>query len=72
MTQASVPAWVATYGSVLFLGLPLLCYLAQAFLVYRPYGRVGLQMMMWGYAFALIGQFVDNAEQRALSCGVKQ
>jgi hypothetical protein len=44
----------------LFLGLPFLCYLGQGFLVYLPHGRLGMTLMMTGYAVALIGQYLDN------------
>jgi hypothetical protein len=50
----------ARYGAIAFLGVPLVCYLAQAFLVYRPVNRVGMTMMMVGYAFALVGQYLDT------------
>lgn len=46
-------------GSLVFLGLPFLCYLAQAGL-FGATRRYGMSMMLVGYAFALIGQYLDT------------
>lgn len=52
--------WLARYGAAFFLGIPMLCYLAQALVVYRPGHRYGMTMMMTAYAFAVVGQYLDT------------
>lgn len=52
--------FLETYGAPLFLGLPLICYMAQALLVYRPQHRYGMALMFVAYAIALAGSYMDS------------
>jgi len=46
-------------ASMLFLGVPLLCYLAQALVVYAPAGRWGMCLALCAYALANVGLILD-------------
>ena len=49
-------SWLVLIG----LGLPFLCYLLQAFGYYLPAGRIGMCMQFAGYAFAIVGSYLDT------------
>lgn len=46
-------------NSLLFLGIPLACYLAQGVFVYAAQGRWGMCLAMCAYALANVGLIVD-------------
>jgi hypothetical protein len=46
-------------SSLVFLGIPLLCYLAQGVFVYASSGRVGMCLAMLAYALANVGLIID-------------
>ena len=47
----------ATY---LFMGVPLLMYLCQAFFVYWQQGRYGMALALFAYALANVGLILDQ------------
>lgn len=58
--EGSVSTWLSHYGSIVFLGVPLVAYFCQAWFVYRPGHRYGLMLMMFAYAVAIVGQYLDT------------
>lgn len=51
---------IAKYGVWVFIGIPMLCYAAQAIWVYLPQGRIGMALAMFGYVLANIGIIIDT------------
>lgn len=45
--------------SLIYLGVPLLMYLAQAMLVYVAAGRYGMALCLGAYALANVGLILD-------------
>lgn len=45
--------------SYLFLGVPLVMYLAQALFVYLQQGRYGMALCLFAYALANVGLIMD-------------
>lgn len=45
--------------ALLFLGVPLLLYLAQGIFVYAAGGRYGMALAMTGYAIGNVGLLLD-------------
>ncbi len=52
-------ALIEKFGVYLFVGIPMVCYAAQGFLVYLKAGRVGMALAMFGYVVANVGIILD-------------
>lgn len=48
------------YGPLIWLGVPLLMYLGQAFFHYLAVGRYGMALCLAAYALANVGLILDN------------
>lgn len=46
-------------ASLIFLGVPMVCYLAQGVIVYAPAGRWGMCLALCAYALANVGLLID-------------
>lgn len=53
-------ALLEQWGTVLFMGLPAMCYLLQASLVYYEQGRYGMAFAVFSYAQANLGFMLDS------------
>jgi hypothetical protein len=58
LTREFLPRWGWLIG-VIGLGLPFLCYVLTAFGYYLPLRRIGMCMQFAGYAFAIVGTYLD-------------
>ena len=47
------------FASLAFMGVPMLMYSLQGWLVYYRGGRMGMALAMFGYALANIGLILD-------------
>ena len=45
--------------SLVFLGVPLVMYLLQAFVVYYAAGRYGMALCLFAYSLANVGMILD-------------
>lgn len=52
-------SWLTQYGIYLFVGMPMLAYIAQGTIVYAAQGRYGMCLAMLAYALANVGLILD-------------
>lgn len=52
--------WLSSHGTILFMGVPMLCYTLQGVAVYAAAGRYGMCLAMLAYATANIGLILDT------------
>lgn len=52
-------AWLTAHGAIIFLGVPLVCYVLQGAAVYALAGRYGMCLAMVSYAMANVGLILD-------------
>jgi hypothetical protein len=50
---------VNNWQTYLFMGIPMLMYLAQAFVVYYAQGRYGMCLCLTAYSLANVGLILD-------------